>query len=94
MYSEMTFYYKGIEAAVYYDEYGNICLEYSEHKDIFPSAEEFYDNARVDGKLLKDVWNKVEKADYMQGWIVRQSSFYSWQALETIKRLRRRRFLF
>lgn len=67
MYSEMTFYYKGIEAAVYYDEYGNICLEYGGQKAVFPSAEGFYDNARVDGKLLKDVWNKVEKADYMQG---------------------------
>ena len=67
MYSEMTFYYKGIEAAVYYDEYGNIRLKYGGQKAVFPSAEEFYDNARVDGKLLKDVWDKIEKADYMQG---------------------------
>ncbi len=66
-YSEMTFYYKGIEAAVYIAEDDCIRLEYGGQTDDFSNAEEFHDNARVDGKLLKEIWSKVEKADYMQG---------------------------
>ena len=67
MYSEMTFYYKGVEAAVYYGENRNIHMEYGRQNSVFPTEEEFRDNARADGKLLKDIWDDVEKADYMQG---------------------------
>ena len=63
----MTFYYKGVEAAVYYGENRNIHMEYGRQNSVFPTEEEFRDNARADGKLLKDIWDDVEKADYMQG---------------------------
>lgn len=67
MYSEMTFYYKGIEAAVCFDSNGAIHLEYGNRNDVFSNTEEFHDKSRVDGKPLKEIWNEVENADYMQG---------------------------
>lgn len=67
MYSEMTFYYKGIEAAVCFDSNGAIHLEYGNRDDVFSNTEEFHDKSRVDGKPLKEIWNEVENADYMQG---------------------------
>ena len=67
MYSEMTFYYKGVEAAVCFDSNGVIHLQYGKQNYVFSDTEEFRDKSCVDGKPLKEIWNEVENADYMQG---------------------------
>ncbi len=65
MYSEMTFYYANREAAVYYSG-ENICFNYDDKTQKFSDENDFYIHASIGGKLLKDIWNDVKNADYMQ----------------------------
>lgn len=65
MYSEMTFYYANREAAVYYSG-EKICFDYDGRTQKFTNENDFYAHASIGDKLLKDIWNNIEKADYMQ----------------------------
>lgn len=65
MYSEMTFYYANREAAVYYSG-GNICFDYDEKTQKFTDENDFYAHASIGGKLLKNIWDDIKNADYMQ----------------------------
>ena len=67
MYSEMTFYYNKKEAAVFFYTDGVVQLEWDGKTDIYSNTADFRQNARLDGKLLSEIWNDVERADYMQG---------------------------
>lgn len=66
MYSEMAFLYNGKSASVYLSD-GRVVFEYNGDVYEFESVEDFKEKAVVNGCLLKDVWQDVEKADYMQG---------------------------
>ncbi len=61
----MTFYYANHEAAVYYSD-GNICFDYDGKTRKFTDENDFYANASIGGKLLKDIWDDIKNADYMQ----------------------------
>ena len=70
MYSEMEFYYRNINYGVIL--YGNGQIEFFQDQvpdslQIYRDAEDFKAHASIDGKLLKDIWKDVTKADYMQG---------------------------
>ena len=67
MYSEMTFYYNKKEAAVFFYTDGVVQLEWDGKTAIYSNTADFRQNARLDGKLLSEIWNDVERADYMQG---------------------------
>ena len=67
MYSEMTFYYNKKEAAVFFYTDGVVQLEWDGKTDIYSNTADFRQNARLNGKLLSEIWNDVERADYMQG---------------------------
>ncbi len=66
-YSEMTFYYKKKEAAVFFYTDEEVRLEWNGKTAIYSNTADFRQNARLDGKLLSEIWNDVERADYMQG---------------------------
>ena len=66
-YSEMTFYYKNVEAAVYLNNGGRVYMEYGGDCFEFANIKDFRDTAQLDGKPLDDIWDKVKNADYMQG---------------------------
>lgn len=66
-YSEMTFYYKKKEAAVFFYTDGVVQLEWDGKTAIYSNTADFRQNARLNGKLLSEIWNDVERADYMQG---------------------------
>ena len=66
-YSEMTLYYKKKEAAVFFYTDEKVRLEWNGKTTIYPNIADFRKNARLDDKLLSEIWNEVEKADYMQG---------------------------
>lgn len=66
-YSEMTFYYKKKEAAVFFYTDEEVRLEWNGKTTIYSNTADFRQNARLDGKLLSEIWNDVERADYMQG---------------------------
>ena len=67
MYSEMTFYYNKKEAAVFFYTDEEVRLEWNGKTAIYSNTADFRQNARLDGKLLSEIWNDVERADYMQG---------------------------
>lgn len=66
-YSEMTFYYKKKEAAVFFYTDEEVRLEWNGKTAIYSNTADFRQNARLNGKLLSEIWNDVERADYMQG---------------------------
>ena len=66
-YSEMTFYYNKKEAAVFFYTDEEVRLEWNGKTAIYSNTADFRQNARLDGKLLSEIWNDVERADYMQG---------------------------
>ena len=52
-YSEMAFTYKG-------EKYGVCYRAWS-----FPTKDEFYKSASIDGNLLKDIWDEVQDPRFM-----------------------------
>ena len=69
-YQEMEFEYKGILFAVCNHSDDTICFsEYfpsdSFEAQIYYAYEEFAEKAHIGGKLLKDIWDDVTNADYM-----------------------------
>lgn len=71
-YSEMQFKYNGVYYAVelvFYDKSEpKISLYNSQTKaiTIFNDDEDFKNNAKVEGKLLKDIWNDTTERDWLQ----------------------------
>ena len=71
-YSEMQFKYNGVYYAVelvFYDKSEpKISLYNSQTKaiTIFIDDEDFKNNAKVEGKLLKDIWNDTTERDWLQ----------------------------
>ena len=71
MYSEMEFFYDGRQYGVFFYDKTSL-IEFFENKNqsslqTFASVSEFKAKAHIDGKLLKDIWKNVSKADYMHG---------------------------
>ena len=75
MYSEMEFDFNGNPYFVYffYDKqkgypYGDVEFYKNEVDEIqrFASTQDFKNNASINGKLLKDIWQDVKNARYMQ----------------------------
>lgn len=66
-YSEMEFTYKGISYGVTYTKYDMIDLWifYGDTVELFKNDDDFRNNAKVDGKLLKDIWHDVENANWL-----------------------------
>lgn len=69
MYSEMEFWYNNKNYGVCH---ANNQIEFFEDKNesslqVYANTSEFREKANIDGKLLKDIWKDVVKADYMQG---------------------------
>lgn len=69
MYSEMSFEYNHKEYGVFY--YTNGQVEFFENQvptslQKYNSVDEFKKSANIDGKFLKDIWDNVKNADYMQ----------------------------
>ncbi len=67
MYGETSFFYKNIEAVLFFKQVNELHMEYGEKTYIFDGVKDFRENANIDGHLLKDIWDKIEKADYLQG---------------------------
>ncbi len=69
MYSEMQFYYKNTRFGVVKLNDGLIHFYQWNNPDSdqkFDGKAEFLSKANIDGILLKDIWNRVEKATYME----------------------------
>jgi hypothetical protein len=67
MYSEMVFTYSNIEYEVFLKPDRSIVFCSFEIQQEYKNREDFYNKANINGLLLKDIWDKVTNADYMQG---------------------------
>lgn len=67
-YGEMKFTYKGITYGLMGTE--NEGVEFwgmdTDSYETFRDIEEFAEKAKIDGKLVKDIWCEVENADWLQ----------------------------
>lgn len=65
-YSEMRFTHNFIDYEVFlrYDDMIVFCSEYMQQE--YATKEDFINKANIDGRLLKDIWDEVVNADYMQ----------------------------
>lgn len=67
-YGEMEFTYKGTTYGLMGVE--NVGVEFwgmnTDKYEIFKDIEEFVQKAQIDGKLLKDIWQEVENANWLQ----------------------------
>ena len=64
-YSEMAFTYKGEKYGVCYRNDYSV-LFYNEMQALsFPTKDEFYKSANIDGNLLKDIWDEVQDPRFM-----------------------------
>lgn len=64
-YSEMAFIYKGVKYGVCYRNDYSV-LFYNEMQTwSFPTKDEFYKSASIDGNLLKEMWDEVQDPRYM-----------------------------
>ena len=67
-YGEMEFAYKGITYGLMGIE--NEGVEFwginTDTYEMFKDIEEFAEKAKIDGKLVKDVWDEVENANWLQ----------------------------
>ncbi len=67
-YSEMTFWHKGLEYEVYFNpqkKENTICFGNANIFQEYATREEFMEKANIEGRLLKDIWDEVEKPGYM-----------------------------
>ncbi len=63
-YAEMTFRHRGILYYVMFYE-GKICFGHDGNDQFYETLAEFTEKANIDGRLLKDIWDEVEKPGYM-----------------------------
>jgi hypothetical protein len=64
-YSEMIFTHNGINYEVFFKKDYTIVLCSNKTQQEYKTKEDFFNNANIDGKLLKDIWNEVENAGFM-----------------------------
>lgn len=64
-YSEMLLKHKGITYSVFFKKENIIvfCSDFMQQE--FKDRKDFVENANIDGRLLKDIWNEVSFAGYM-----------------------------
>lgn len=65
MYSEMMFQYNNVDYYVYLTNAG-IVLGFEKNEKIYKNKEDFENNSKICGKLLKDIWKDVKNANFMQ----------------------------
>ena len=67
-YSEMEFTYQGINYGVtrVQNDAIDLWIFNGGTVELFKDSEEFRDKAQINGKLLKDIWNEVENANWLQ----------------------------
>ena len=67
-YGEMEFTYKGITYGLMGIENEGVefCGMNTDVYEMFKDIEEFEQRAQIDGKLVKDIWNEVENANWLQ----------------------------
>lgn len=66
MYNEMIFTYNNVEYEVFLRANRNIVLCSSIMQQEYITREDLKNKANINGVLLKDIWNDVTNADYMQ----------------------------
>ena len=66
MYSEMVFTYNNVLYEVFLRGEDAIIFCSTNMVQEYATKEEFFEKANINGKLLKDIWGKVENADYNQ----------------------------
>ena len=64
-YSEMAFTYKGVKYGVCYRNDYSVLFYNEMQAWSFPTKDEFYKSASIDGNLLKDIWDEVQEPRYM-----------------------------
>lgn len=67
-YSEMEFWYKGLNCCLYLRSNTNKKIEFGwspENVYFFLDKEDFIQNAKIGGEFVKDIWNKVENPKYI-----------------------------
>ena len=64
IYGEMSFYYKEKEAFVCFEDHGKVYLTWDNKTNIYLNTDDFHKNARLDNKLLSEIWDEVEYAIY------------------------------
>lgn len=67
MYSEMLFDYENLTYEVFFKKGDVIVLASNNMQQEFKSRKDFEDNANIDGKKIKDIWNDIKNPRYMQG---------------------------
>ena len=63
-YVPVEFYYKEKEAFVCFEDHGKVYLTWDDKTNIYLNTDDFHKNARLDNKLLSEIWDEVEYADY------------------------------
>ena len=64
-YSEMLFTYNNVSYEVFFKKDYTIVFCSKDMQQEFKTREEFETNANINGKLLRDIWDKVSFAGYM-----------------------------
>ncbi len=64
-YSEMLFDHNGITYEVFYGKNNSIIFCSSDFQQEYKTEKDFYDNANIYGRKLKDIWHEVEKPRFM-----------------------------
>ena len=64
-YSEMLFTYNNVSYEVFFKKDYTIVFCSKDMQQEFKTMEEFENNANINGKLLRDIWDKVSFAGYM-----------------------------
>lgn len=72
-YAEMLFWYNGKHYEVYVTETG-VLITNGDYEREYPTIEEFHDNAEIDGKLIKDIWDEVVHPCFMY-CVAKQSDY-------------------
>ncbi len=57
---EYNFYYKDAEFWISQNDDGNYLTEVGGTTQIFKSAEELLENAKIDGKTIQDIWEEIK----------------------------------
>lgn len=67
-YGEMEFTYQGINYGVtrVQNDAIDLWIFNGGTVELFKDAEEFRDKAQINGKLLKDIWQEIENANWLQ----------------------------
>ena len=67
-YGEMEFTYQGINYGVtrVQNDAVDLWIFNGGTVELFKDSEEFRDKAQINGKLLKDIWQEIENANWLQ----------------------------